>query len=176
MTIGSHYWIRSARYEELVQLAAIEQRAGMIFSATAHADVCFGPNVPLEVVVERWRAGFVLVAVVAVDVVVGFAMGGDLGGEAFLQEIDVEPAFGRRGIGKTLLEAVRGWATQRGYQTLVLSTFVDVPWNAPFYSRCGFKIIPEVDLTPAMRKVREQELQAGLVLDRRVFMRLNDLR
>src|ERR1041384_4993341 len=86
------YRIRPARYGELSQLAEIEQRAGMRFSTTPHAYVCAGPNVALEVVVERWRTGLVVVAVDDVDGVIGFALAGELGpGEAFLQGGGVEP-------------------------------------------------------------------------------------
>ena len=50
-----------------------------------------------------------------------------------LEEIDVEPIQGRRGLGTALVRAVCQWATVSGYPMLTLTTFRLAPtpprWN-----------------------------------------------
>ena len=62
---------------------------------------------------------------------VGFALVEVLGGIALLAELDVLPALGRRGIGRRLIAAARDWAEARGHDALYLTTFAEIPWNAP---------------------------------------------
>lgn len=54
---------------------------------------------------------------------------------------------------------------------MTLSTFRDVPWNAPFYSKNGFRALSPSEWTPTMRAIREKEAQHGLRVEARVFMR-----
>jgi hypothetical protein len=54
---------------------------------------------------------------------------------------------------------------------VVLSTERDVPWNAPWYARLGFELVPEQAWSPALRAVAEQQRAAGLDGATRVFLR-----
>jgi GNAT superfamily N-acetyltransferase len=54
-----------------------------------------------------------------------------------LEEIDVHPSHGRRGLGTALVREVCEWATLRGHVMLTLTTFRAVAWNLPFYARLG---------------------------------------
>jgi GNAT superfamily N-acetyltransferase len=54
-----------------------------------------------------------------------------------LEEMDVLPEHAGQGLGAALIEAVCSWAHTRGFDAVTLSTFRDVPWNAPFYPRHG---------------------------------------
>ena len=38
-----------------------------------------------------------------------------------------------------LIEHVAGWARAHGSPALTLTTFTEVPWNAPYYERLGFR-------------------------------------
>jgi len=51
----------------------------------------------------------------------------------------VLPSHGRRGIGRLLVFTVRRWAEDAGHAGVTLSTLREIPWNAPFYERCGFR-------------------------------------
>ncbi len=90
---------------------------------------------------------------------------------AHLEEIDVHPDHGRRGLGARLVSEVCRWAEARSYRAVTLTTFRDVPWNMPFYARLGFEEIPTGALTPALRSVLENEARRGLDPARRVAMR-----
>jgi GNAT superfamily N-acetyltransferase len=95
----------------------------------------------------------------------------DTRGDAHLEEVDVDPDFGRRRIGTRLVEAVLGWAHACGHAGVTLTTFRDVAWNAPFYARLGFEVLGESDWTDALRTLREAEREEGLDPQRRVVMR-----
>jgi N-acetylglutamate synthase-like GNAT family acetyltransferase len=89
---------------------------------------------------------------------------------AHLEEIDVHPAHGRRGLGTKLVMHVCDWATAAGYEAVSLSTFRDVPWNMPFYARLGFTVVPDSELGSALRAVVDDERRRGLDPSRRVVM------
>ena len=92
-------------------------------------------------------------------------------GIAHLEEIDVHPEHGRRGVGRRLVSAVCRWAAANGYSWVTLSTFRDVPWNLPFYARLGFEEIPLKELSPGLLCVIEDEARRGLDPRLRVVMR-----
>ncbi len=99
-------------------------------------------------------------------------MGEWLDGSLHLEELDVLPAYGRQGIGTRLVRTLCDGARDRGIAAVTLCTFRDVPWNAPFYQRLGFRILHEDELTPWLAaRVQEEEL-AGLSRELRVAMRL----
>jgi GNAT superfamily N-acetyltransferase len=89
----------------------------------------------------------------------GFASVVIVDGVAHLWQLSVLPSFGRRGIGTSLVEAVCEWASSNGYPAVTLTTFRDVPWNAPFYSRLGFRILEQ--LTPGLHAIRGHERAIG---------------
>ncbi|MGV0025364.1 GNAT family N-acetyltransferase [Phormidesmis priestleyi] len=94
----------------------------------------------------------------------------DVDGNAYLQQIDVHPSYGRRGIGRKLVESVCVWAKHQNYHRILLSTFRDIEWNAPFYAKLGFQVLAEVELTPSFQQIRLKEAEAGLPIDQRVIM------
>ena len=63
-----------------------------------------------------------------------------------VDQLSVDPAWGRQGIGTHLLEHLAMAAANRGFQRLVGTTFVSVTFNAPFYQRLGATIVPDVVL------------------------------
>jgi hypothetical protein len=69
-----------------------------------------------------------------------------------------------------LIEAARRWTAGQGYEVIRLSTFVNIEWNAPYYTRLGFCILAEDELGPGLLEVRREEAEAGLDVARRVFM------
>ncbi|WP_223198888.1 GNAT family N-acetyltransferase [Solihabitans fulvus] len=101
---------------------------------------------------------------------VGFAAIGELDGFAHLEEICVHPDSGRRGVGSALLAATIADARERGYPALTLTTFRDLPWNAHWYARHGFRVLAERDWGPQLRAQWQREVAAGIVVAPRVAM------
>ena len=102
---------------------------------------------------------------------VGFARVDEVGGQAHLEQLSVQPDFGGRGIGRSLVEAALDAARSRGYPSMTLCTFADVPFNAPFYASCGFEEFAQPG--PALAALRIHEAQLGLDdLGRRIVMRI----
>jgi hypothetical protein len=70
--------------------------------------------------------------------------------------------------------ARRCWTRRRngrgraGLAGLSLSTFREIPWNAPYYRRLGF--VEVAALTPGIWEIRAEHLARGLDEDARVFM------
>jgi N-acetylglutamate synthase-like GNAT family acetyltransferase len=89
-----------------------------------------------------------------------------------IEEIAVHPAHGRRGLGKWLIETLCDWAGGQGFGAVTLSTFRDVPWNAPYYAHIGFRVLEESELSEGLSALLNQERQAWSPLAR-VCMRRN---
>ena len=89
----------------------------------------------------------------------------------YIRELDVLQEFGRRGIGRALVQRSFERAAELQLPTVFLRTFHEVPWNAPFYARLGFEVVPFEDWTDAMGEIVGIEEQWGLVAEKRVFMR-----
>jgi predicted N-acetyltransferase YhbS len=162
--------IRPARVEELPLLAHIEQSAAVLFLDTPYAFVVDDAPLPLDFVRQQFQAGLVWVAVDDRETVVGYAIARNVDDTLYLQQIDVLPAYGRRGIGSALVTAVCDRAKQQGYKIVSLSTFRDLPWNAPFYSKLGFDPIDPAELTTGFQQIRLKEIEAGLPIAERVIM------
>jgi GNAT superfamily N-acetyltransferase len=165
------YVIEPARPDDVAVLPAIEREAASLFA---------GMPIPLGVLEETTslaeleaarQGGRLWVARAADGQVVGFAQVEFVGGGPHLEEMDVHPVHGRRGIGRRLVAAVQGWARAAGHPALSLTTFRDVPWNAPFYASCGFRVLGPAELSPALRAVVEEEAARGLDPATRVVMR-----
>ena len=164
------YRIAAARPSDLPLLPAIELAAATLLAGHAPAAVLAETTSQADLE-DAQRRGHLWVAL-AGDVPVGFAHVEVLEtGIAHLEEIDVHPEHGRRGLGRRLVTAVGEWAAINGYSYVTLTTFRDVPWNMPFYARLGFERIQPADLSTALQSVIDDETQRGLDPGRRVAMR-----
>jgi len=107
----------------------------------------------------------------AEDAPVGFAHVEMLAdGLPHLEEIDVHPQHGRRGVGTELVRTVCRWVARSGYPEITLTTFRSVPWNFPFYTKLGFEEIPNAELRAAVAAVVQDETARGLGPRGRVVM------
>lgn len=165
------YTIRPAREEELSLLPGIERRAGRLFEGQGLPDSVLAEHTGLPELREACAEGRLLVAAAPDGSPAGFALAENLEGHAHLEEVDVDPAHARRGLGAALVEAVCAWALARDLPAVTLTTFRDVPWNAPFYARLGFEEIPAAELAPGLVEILADEAARGLERARRVAMR-----
>jgi hypothetical protein len=55
---------------------------------------------------------------------------------------------------------------------VTLTTFRDLPWNAPFYQRMGFIVLTDDSLDPHLREALQAEIAHGFPAERRCTMGL----
>jgi GNAT superfamily N-acetyltransferase len=115
------------------------------------------------------RRGHSLVAHVG-EALAGFLVAQPFSRELHIWEMDVAPAFQRRGIGAGLVRAAQIDARNTGFRALTLTTFRDLPWNAPFYARLGFEEVTALDAHPRLAGELANEVDDGLPADRRCAM------
>jgi ribosomal protein S18 acetylase RimI-like enzyme len=102
---------------------------------------------------------------------VAYALVDVVDGAAHIEQISVDPAFARQGLGRRLIDHAAAEARREARTAVTLTTFRDVPWNAPYYARCGFRVLAEPELGPELRAKRDEEAAYGLDPALRVCMR-----
>lgn len=79
-----------------------------------------------------------------------------------IDEVDVERDHQGRGLGRRLLQTAAEHARAIGLRRLSLTTFRDVPWNAPFYASFGFREWDAADTPASVRQMLSYEAARGL--------------
>jgi GNAT superfamily N-acetyltransferase len=126
---------------------------------------------PSMATLESYRAAGRAWAVESSGMVAGYVLVDVVDGAAHIEQVSVDPAFARRGLGRRLIDHVATVAEAEGRPAVTLTTFRDVPWNAPYYRRCGFRDLAEWELGPELRQLRDTESAHGLDPALRVCMR-----
>ncbi|MFB6441504.1 GNAT family N-acetyltransferase [Streptomyces sp. NPDC056411] len=152
---------------DLPALRALERAAGEPFRALGMAAVADDEPPPLTVLTEFHRAGRVLAAY-AEGRPIGYLLWAPVDGRTHVEQVSVHPDHARRGIGRALIDRAEA---DGGPVAVTLTTFTEVPWNAPYYARIGFRVLDGNELTPGLRAVRAQEAALGLDRWPRVAMR-----
>lgn len=168
------YAVVAARPSDVPALPVIERAAARLLAGQV-PPALLEEATSVDVLGRAQAEGRLLVALDG-EVPVGFALVEIIAPRrTHLAEIDVLPSHGRRGIGASLVRAVRDAAAHRGDAEVTLTTFRDVPWNMPFYARLGFVEIPPAERDAALETILRDEATRGLEPARRLAMRL-DLR
>jgi GNAT superfamily N-acetyltransferase len=151
-TMGGVIEVRLADAADLAQLPAVEAAADELFVPLGITGL--PAPAPAGDRARSWRV------LVAGRPVRGFAVLEQVDGAVHLEQLSVDPAYGRQGVGGALLAATVGVARESGADRVTLITYADVPWNAPFYARHGWR--PAGELTAALRALRDHEAALGL--------------
>lgn len=156
--------------EHVSDLPQIERAAAELFGDAVPAALLEHVT-PESVFLAAQRDATLWVALGPDDRPVGFIRVVVTGPRVHLAELDVLPAHGRRGVGTTLVRTVEDWAASGHFAEITLTTYRDLPWNAPFYAGLGFDVVPESEWDAETRRRFEEE--AGLESERvrRVVMR-----
>lgn len=161
--------LRAARPDEAPRLREIEHAAAQLFLSTPYAALVQGELPPLAHYEHFCAQGWAWVAIQD-EAIAAFALARPLADCLFVVELDVDPAFARRGLGAALLERLAALGRGFGLAQLGLTTFVDVPWNAPYYERLGFRALAPQEVPAPMAEVLAREIAAGLPAGSRVGM------
>ena len=108
------------------------------------------------------EAGRAFVAADPSDRPVGYLLLDVVDGAAHIAQVSVHPDHARLRIGQALIERAASWARDCGLHSLTLTTYVDVPWNGPYYERIGFRYLTAEEESVGLRAIRERERAAGL--------------
>jgi GNAT superfamily N-acetyltransferase len=103
--------------------------------------------------------------------VVGYVVVDVVDGNAHVEQLSVAPSHQGAGYGRALIDRVAAWAAAGGRPALTLTTFRDVPWNAPLYRHLGFRDLDEAEIGPGLAALREHEATLGLDPALRTCMR-----
>jgi GNAT superfamily N-acetyltransferase len=160
--------IRAARPSDYRKLSEIERQAGELFREVGMPEIADHDPYDAD---ELASAVVLFVATDDDEEPIGYAMVELVDGHAHLDQISVLPEHGGQGIGTQLLDAVAGWAQGQGHAEVTLTTFRDVPFNAPLYGKRGYEIVPDTDWTEGLRELVAREAELGLDPDTRVVMR-----
>jgi N-acetylglutamate synthase-like GNAT family acetyltransferase len=161
--------LRTARLTDAHEILDVIEDAGEMFDGLGLADESLEVRFPMEELKRLIRKEQVWVN----------ACGSSLGGAiilsagrktAYVEELAVRRACGRKGLGARLVGRGVSWAHEKELDSIYLSTFASVPWNAPFYRKLGFTDIDPDRWTSAMRRIRRTEEAQGLKVSERVFM------
>lgn len=165
------YSIRRSAPADLLALRDIELKAASRFAGLGLIDHMLDSAMDPERLSSLINDELVWVACFE-DTPVGFAATSFLGGskEYLLEELDVVPEHGGNKLGGGLISAAEEFADQKSLRRIILSTFSGVPWNAPFYSKLGFEIMPPEDYSPEIKQLRQHESELGLPMAQRVIM------
>ncbi|WP_190126781.1 GNAT family N-acetyltransferase [Streptomyces inusitatus] len=168
--------VREAEAAELPRLQEIERAAGEAFRGLGMGWIA-DDEPPALTVLEGFRGeGRAWVAVERAEgggdgPPLAYLLHEEVDGAAHIEQVSVHPAAARRGLGRELIEHLEGRARAGGLTALTLTTFTEVPWNAPYYARLGFRALGEGELTEGLRRIRRVEREIGLDRWPRVCMR-----
>ena len=123
--------IRDARAEDLSKMRGIEAAAGELFRHVGMAAVADDPPPALDALAVYQQDGRAWVATDAADDPIAYLLLDVVGRFAHIEQVTVHPRYARRGVGRLLIEEAARWAGARGLSGLTLTTFEEVPWNAP---------------------------------------------
>ena len=137
--------IRRAREDELELLIEIEREAGRAFAEIGMPEIARDDPGTVEDVRGAW------VAVDGADRPVAYVVSRVVDGVTHVEQVTVAPSHARRGIGAALIDHLGAPVT--------LTTFRDVPWNAPYYARLGFEVVPPEEQGPELAALVRDEAE-----------------
>jgi ribosomal protein S18 acetylase RimI-like enzyme len=166
-----HAMVRAARREDLPGVRELERAAGAAFRDLDMAAVADDEPPTITELAAFQQDGRAWVITDDTDRPVAYLLLDVVDGNAHVEQVSVHPDHARQGLGKTLLDTATAWAQRQGLAALTLTTYVNVPWNAPYYERLGFRIMAEDQITEGLRRISDHEQARGLAKWPRVTMR-----
>ena len=100
----------------------------------------------------------------------GFLRAERYGNDLHIHELSVMQSMQGQGTGRHLIEAAKDYARSSRLGFVTLTTFTNVPWNAPFYARTGFRTKAATDLDPRLAAILREEYRYGFAPHSRCAM------
>jgi GNAT superfamily N-acetyltransferase len=142
--------VRPPRRDELELLRSIERDGARVFDAIGMPEIADDEPRPVSEL-EAFRAReHAWVAVDERDRPVAYLLSAVVDDCLHVVQVTVSPSHARRRLGAALIEHLGAIALAEGRPALTLTTFRDVPWNAPYYERLGFAVVEPADQGPEL--------------------------
>lgn len=163
--------IRLALPEDAELLPPIERSAAQAFRSI---DALSWLADATTITVERHRhliAGSTCwIAVDAESRPQGFLSAERHGNDLHIDELSVALPMQGCGWGRKLIETAMDYARSLNLRAVTLTTFTDVPWNAPFYRRLGFQETVGAGLDKRLAETLANEYRHGFETGSRCAM------
>jgi len=167
--------IRLARPDDCPLIPTIEAAADQRFQSVSYwPQIQRYPaitEVEARALQDRWRLW--VAATRPDDRPVGFArISVDTPEILHFDQVSVHPDHAGNRLTPALLAGIEAYCGGRGSRRVTLTTFRDVPWNAPYYRRLGFAEIPdgEADADPHLGPRLREQVGQGLPRQSRIAM------
>ncbi len=160
--------IRPGRAGDLPALDAIEQSGAETFTAFGEPLADGSPPAPADQWAKALDAGLLWVADDPASGLIGFVAGEITADGLYIEEVDVVMERQKQGHGRRLMQAAIDWARAERLSAVTLTTFRNIPFNAPFYASMGFDVLDAP--TPHLAATLADEVARGF--DHRCAMRL----
>lgn len=163
--------IRHAMLIDAKAMQQIEILAGQLFAEHGMPEIASDAPPSLRELADYCEAGLAWVASRMTGPPVAYVVAKAVDQCLHIEQISVTPSESRQGIGRLLVEHVASEAPALGFECLTLTTFSEIPWNAPYYATLGFRILAETEWTEGLKTIRAQEMSLGLDRWPRICMR-----
>lgn len=154
--------IRRATEHELPVLQDIERAAGQPFADIGMSLVADDEPPTIAELRTYLDAARCWVYVDEKNYPIGYLVAAEVDDGLHIEQVSVHPDAARRGVGRALIDHAAAGARDRGCAALTLTTFREVPWNAPYYERLGFEIVDDTRLTPELGAILADERARGI--------------
>ncbi|WP_340621149.1 GNAT family N-acetyltransferase [Xenorhabdus siamensis] len=165
------FTIRQTQTSDVSQLPAIEYSAAQLFRFIPDLAWIAGGHVQTEQQHLDYIAQDNSWVALGKRHPIGFILVKPLDDGLHIFELSVHGDWQRKGIGKALIETVIQVAKQRKLQSVTLTTFRHVSWNAPFYQRLGFSILEPQQMSEALKQILQDEIKYGFSAVQRCAMK-----
>ncbi|GAA5104228.1 GNAT family N-acetyltransferase [Wohlfahrtiimonas larvae] len=153
--------IREARSGDVEYLPEIERSAAQIFKQNQELAWLADHDVQPASLHQNYIQARNSWVAVHDDIPVGFINGVEYNKTFHICELSVTEAWQSQGVGRALLQAVEQIMQERGITIITLTTFKDIPWNAPFYERQGYEKLEDEALSIFLTDILDEEIESG---------------
>ena len=161
--------IRLGSADEIHKVAPLEQAAAEAYRTIGMDAIADDAPIPESVLLEAAEEQRFWVAV-EYGMLKAYLVGDFLPQSLHIDQVTVHPDASRRGLGALMIESVSADPRSKERGLITLTSFANVPWNAPYYERIGFIDIAREDWPEGVAEKVAAEEEKGLAAWPRVVM------
>ena len=153
--------------QQLQFLPEIEKKSQLRFKETVHSECAFGETLSADHFLTRYRENSLIISQISQKSeisIAGFLVFKKIPDNTettlFIEEMSVLPEYAGNRIGEKMIQYMVSIRPE--IKSIWLTTFENIPWNAPYYERLGFLQIPYKDCIPEIQNILHHESSKGL--------------